>query len=806
MSAHRHSQARVPPRATRGAAVRPADAVGHEAPGTDLPGLAGLRDLVEGLEHVWPRRSQAPAPTELSRRGFMSLAAGIGGGLLLAVVGAGAPAGASAQTPPRAAPPLRLSAYVRIAPDGRITLYSKNPEIGQNIKTAFGLILAEELDARWADVVVEQSPIDPVYGSQFSGGSLSVPQAWMTLRQAGAGARAMLLAAAAQRWGVPVSGLTTSESTVHHASSGRSLGYGELATEAAALPVPQLELLKLKERKDWRLLGRRHRNVDGRAIVTGQPMYGIDVQLPDMRVAVCQRCPMVYGKVRSANLDEIRRLPGVEQAFIAEGTGRPTEMLAGVVIIAKNTWSALAARRKLAVVWDEAPASRDSWTRYSEQASVLMAKAVGEQTIQSGSGVDEALADQAGGRRVQARYTYGFVAHGQLEPMNCTAWYRRDASGNSLTLWAPTQTPTAGRAQVAGLLQLPLEKVTVHQQRIGGGFGRRLVNDYMVEAALISRQAGGIPVKLMWTREDDLEHDFMRPGGFMAFQGVLDGQGRLAAWNSHLVHFNSEGGAAVNAAHWQPNEFPALHLARYRASQTLLPLKMPTGSFRAPGANTAAWVVQSFLHEMSAAAGRDHVEFLLEVINSRPEVAVTPASPRPSLVPARATAVVRAAAERSGWGKRALAPGHGLGLAFHYSHGGHFAEVAEVSVANVDGSKRIQVHQVWVVGDIGPIVDLSSAENQCQGCIVDALSTMMLELTMEGGQIEQKNFDRYPVARIDITPPVDVHFLPTDYPPTGVGEPAFPPLAPAVCNAVFAATGQRIRTLPVSREGYSIGA
>lgn len=774
-------------------------AVRREATDTATLEMAELRHLVEGMEQVWPRTAQAPATTGLSRRSFMSLAAGIGGGLLFAV-GTGAPAGAGAQTPARTAQPFSPGAYVRIAPDGRITLYSKNPEIGQNIKTAFGLILAEELDARWADVVVEQSPIDLVYGTQFSGGSLSVPQAWMTLRQAGAGARALLLAAAARRWNVPVSELTTSESTVHHASSGRSLRYGELATEAAALPVPQVAQLRLKDRKDFKLLGRRHRNVDGRAIVTGQPLYGIDVQLPDMRVAVFQKCPMVYGQVKSANLDEIRRLAGVEQAFIAAGTGRPTEMLAGVVIIAKNTWSALAARRKLVVVWDEAPASKDSWTRYTEQANVLMSKPVGEQTIQSGSGVDEAL---AGGRRVQARYTYGFVAHAQLEPMNCTAWYRRDAAGDSLTLWAPTQTPTAGRALVARLLALPLEKVTVHQQRVGGGFGRRLVNDYMVEAALISRQAGGIPVKLMWTREDDMEHDFMRPGGFMAFQGALDSQGRLAAWNSHLVHFNSEGGAAVTAANWQPNEFPALHLAKYRSSQTLLPLKMPTGSFRAPGSNTAAWVVQSFLHEMSAAAGRDHVEFLLEVINSRPDVAVSPASPRPSLVPARATAVVRAAAERSGWGKRQLAKGRGLGIAFYYSHGGHFAEAVELSV---DADKRIQVHQVWVVGDIGPVVDLSSAENQCQGCIVDALSTMILELTMEGGQIEQKNFDRYPMARIGITPPVDVHFLPTDYPPTGVGEPAFPPLAPAVCNAVFAATGQRIRTLPISREGYSIGA
>ena len=478
----------------------------HETAGAAMLELDDLRHLVEGIEQAGPRHSgieQAPATTGLSRRSFMTLAAGIGGGLLFAV-GAGAPAGASAQTPARAAPPFSPSAYVRIAPDGRITLYSKNPEIGQNIKTAFGLILAEELDARWADVAVKQSPIDMVYGTQFSGGSLSVPQAWMTLRQAGAGARALLLEAAAQHWNVPVSQLTTSESTVHHAASGRSLRYGELATAAASLPVPQLEQLKLKERKDFKLLGRRHRNVDGRAIVTGQPLYGIDVQLPDMRVAVAQKCSMVYGGVKSANLDEIRRMPGVEQAFIAEGTGRPTEMLAAVVIVAKNTWSALAARRKLVVVWDEAPASKDSWTRYTEQASVLMRKPVGEQTIQAGSGVDEALADQAGGRRVQAQYTYGFVAHAQLEPMNCTAWYRRDATGSSLALWAPTQTPTAGRALVARLLELPLEKVTVHQQRVGGGFGRRLVNDYMVEAALISRQAGGIPVKLMWTREDDM--------------------------------------------------------------------------------------------------------------------------------------------------------------------------------------------------------------------------------------------------------------------------------------------------------------
>lgn len=288
----------------------------------------------------------------------------------------------------------------------------------------------------------------------------------------------------------------------------------------------------------------------------------------------------------------------------------------------------------------------------------------------------------------------------------------------------------------------------------------------------------------------------------MSFQGALDAQGRIAAWNSHLVHFKSEGGAAITAANWQANEFPALDVPRYRASQTLMPLRMPTGSWRAPGANTAAWVVQSFLHELSTAAKRDHVEFLLELVSARPDGSVAPTG-RPVHLPERARAVIRSAADRSGWGRRTLAPGRVLGTAFHYCHAGHFAEVVELSV---DAQKKITVHQVWVVGDVGPIVDLSGAEAQCQGAVIDALSTLSLEVTMEHGRIEQKNFHQYPIARMPVTPAIDVHFLDTDYPPTGVGEPALPPLAPALCNAVFTATGHRIRTLPITREGFSVGA
>lgn len=737
----------------------------------------------------------------VSRRGLLQLVAGAGTGL---VIGVGTSEPATAQTTAASGPPFAPGAYVRIAPDGRITLFARNPEMGQGIKTAFALILAEELDARWADVQVQQSPIDPAaYGNQFSGGSLSVAASWTTLRQAGAGARAMLVAAAAKKWGVPHAEITTGDSQLRHGPSGRTARYGELATDAAAQPLPDLRQLRLKARKDFKLLGKRHQGVDSYKIVTGQPLFGIDVQLPGMQVAVFQKCPAVYGKVRSANLEAIRALPGVTHAFIVQGTGKPTECLAGVAIVARNTWAALSAKRKLEVVWDQAEASTDSWQGYVAQASVLGKQTQGAQVVQAIGQVDALLQGQ---RVVEGVYAYGFVAHAQLEPQNCTAWYKTGGmggtGGDSLEIWAPSQMPTNGRALVAQVMGLPVDKVTVHQMRLGGGFGRRLVNDYMVEAAQISRQAGGVPVKLQWTREDDMEHDFIRPGGFMSFQGALDAQGRIAAWNSHLVHFKSEGGAAITAANWQANEFPALDVPRYRASQTLMPLRMPTGSWRAPGANTAAWVVQSFLHELSTAAKRDHVEFLLALVSARPDGSVAPTG-RPVHLPERARAVIRSAADRSGWGRRTLAPGRVLGTAFHYCHAGHFAEVVELSV---DAQKKITVHQVWVVGDVGAIVDLSGAEAQCQGAVIDALSTLSLEVTMEQGRIEQKNFHQYPIARMPVTPAIDVHFLDTDYPPTGVGEPALPPLAPALCNAVFTATGHRIRTLPITREGFSVGA
>lgn len=737
------------------------------------------------------------AMTDVSRRSFIKLSGGLGAGLVLGI-GIGAVEGALAQMP--AAPAFSPAAYVRIAPDGAIELFVKNPEVGQGIRTSFALILAEELDAKWDDVFVRQADIDAArYGFQFAGGSMSTPMNWDALRQAGAGARAMLLAAAARQWNVPVAELSTAQSTVIHAASNRRASYGSLAEAAAAMPLPDPAGLVLKKPEQYVLLGKRHAGVDNHAIVTGKPLFGIDVDVPGMHIALFQKCPTLFGQVKSANLAEIRAMPGVTDAFAVEGTGKSEEVLAGIAILAKDTWSALSARKKLIVEWDESAASTDSWSAMASQARALAGKGAGTQVLDERG---DAAAAMAGQKTIDAFYTYGFVSHAQLEPMNCTAWYKRDGAGDSIEVWAPTQMPTPGKSMLAGLLGIPEARVTIHQQRIGGGFGRRLNNDYMAEAAIISRQAGGVPVKLMWTREDDMAHDFFRPGGFVALKGAVGTKGKVAGITARAITPQLPEKPAYDPASWRKGEFPANHLAHFLATQTRLPVRTPMGAWRAPTSNTAAFVMQSFIHELAVAAKRDHAEFLDELLASEaPGGASSPGVANSNFSRDRARNVVRAVVERSGWGKRALPKGHGLGLAFYHSHAGHVAEVAEVSV---DGQKRVLVHKVWVVADVGQIVNLSGAEAQCQGSVIDGLSTMGLEVTMEKGRIEQTNFDAYPIGRIGIAPEIDVHFLDSGFSPTGLGEPALPPLAPAVCNAVFAATGQRIRTLPITREGWSI--
>jgi isoquinoline 1-oxidoreductase beta subunit len=739
-----------------------------------------LRELMRDVELGMP--SLPIRAIKVDRRMFLKLTGMAGGGLTLGFLVGG---DAGAATAKGGAADFVPNAFVRISSKGSILIYNKGPEIGQGIKTAFPLIIAEELDALWTDVAVEQAPVDPaVYGRQSAGGSRSIPDSWDQLRKAGAVARSMLVAAAAASWKVPVGECSARDSAVWHGK--RKLSYGALAAKAAALPVPDPATVKLKERKDYRLLGKSYTGVDNHKVVTGAPLFGIDQQLPGLKFAVYEKCPATGGRVRSANLDEVKKLPGVRDAFVIEGNGKPTEVMPGVAIIADSTWAAFEARRQLRVDWDESTASKDSWSAITKRAAELGKQPSGETTTLSVGAPADALKSAA--RTVEGFYTYPFVSHAPLEPQNCTAWHH----DGLLELWSPTQTADRSLQTLAGALGVPVDKIKINQTRVGGGFGRRLMNDYACEAGAIAQRYAG-PVKLMWTREQDMAHDFYRPGGFHSLAGGVDAQGKLVAWRNHFISFTTDGKNPVSGGNLPDQEFPAQNVPNYQLSQTLLQLATPCGPWRAPRSCSVAWVIQSFLHELSAAAHRDHRDFLLEVMGE------------PRLLPGglntgRAADVIKLVAEKAGWG-RTLPAGHGMGLAFHFSHAGHFAEIAEVSV---DANKRIRLHRMVVVGDIGPIVNMSGANNQCEGGVIDGYSTMLgLEITMENGRVEQSNFHQYPILRIADQPKVEVHFIQSDNPPTGVGEPALPPVAPAICNAIYAAIGHRVRTLPLSKEGFS---
>ncbi len=551
---------------------------------------------------------------------------------------------------------------------------------------------------------------------------------------------------------------------------------------------PDEQSIPLKPTKDFKLLGMRVGGVDNPAIVTGRPLYGIDQKLPGMLYAVFERCPVPCGKVKSANLDRVKTLPGVRDAFVLEGGDDPIGLVPGVVIVADSTWSAMTARRQLQVSWDEGDVMAHSTATYDARAAELGAKP-GREMRKDGD-VDGAF---AGAKTVvKSAYSYPFLSHATLEPQNCTARMQGDA----LEIWAPTQTPAGGQELVAKTLKIPKEKITIHMTRIGGGFGRRLMNDYMVEAAAIAQRVKA-PVKVTWTREDDMRRDFYRPAGWHFLEGAVDAQGKIAAWKNHFVTLgNKEGTEPVRSASLSSDELPARFLANYRLDQSLIPTLVPTGFVRAPGSNAIAFVMQSFIDELAHAAGRDPLALRLELLGEDRVLPPAQSGRGQAYDVARMKAVVRKVAATAGWGKK-LEKGRGQGLAFHFSHSGYIAEVAEVSVAK-DGT--LVVHDVWCCADVGPIINRSGAEAQVEGSIIDGLSaTWLQEITIDRGRTVQGNFNDYPLLRIADIPRVHMDFLETANPPTGLGEPALPPLAPAVCNAIFAACGKRLRSLPIAK-------
>jgi isoquinoline 1-oxidoreductase beta subunit len=735
-----------------------------------------------------------------SRRDFLRQSGVFAGGLVLGFY-MRSPDRADAQvSKPTAAPDgahFKPNAFIRIAPDGVVTLVSKQPEIGQGIKTSLPAVIAEELEVRWQDVRIVQGDLDPAYGNQSAGGSTSTPNNYNDFHVLGATARTMLIEAAALTWQVPATECHAADSAVHHRPSQRKLGYGALAAKAATLAVPSASRVVLKDPKDHKLLGRRIGGVDNAAIVTGKPLFGIDVKLPGQLYAIYEKAPAFGSKVRSANIEAIKALPGVRDAFILEGTQNLRGLMPGVAIVADSTWAAFSARKQLQVIWDEGMVATESWAGHVAQARALYAKP-GSAVLRQDGDVKQALAKAA--HRVEAAYSYPFISHASMEPQNATAWVH----DGELEIWAPTQNPAAGQNLVASTLGIAKDKITLHITRSGGGFGRRLSADYIVEAAAIAQRVSG-PVKLTWSREDDLRHDHFRAGGFHFLRGGVDAQGKLVAWHNHFVTFGNPiqrdgktelvpgSGAALNG-----DEFPGRWTPHYLLEQTPMETGVPMGPWRAPGSNVFAWVFQSFIDELAHAAGQDPLAFRLGILGDQAIVPGTGDSSLPYDV-SRMKRVLRHVADKAGWGRKQRPKGQGQGIAFHFSHRGYIAQVAEVTVSK-EGVLRVD--RVVVSTDIGAqIVNLSGAENQVQGSVIDGLSALMgQELNIERGRIVQGNLHEYPLIRMPDAPTqVEVHFLQTPYPVTGLGEPALPPLAPAVCNAIFAATGKRVRQLPLSR-------
>ncbi|MGC2656964.1 MAG: molybdopterin cofactor-binding domain-containing protein [Bryobacteraceae bacterium] len=747
----------------------------------------------------------------VTRRSFLHVSALAGGGMMIST---SVERNLFGQRP--AQPDLKPDQFVSIARDGTVTLISRNPEIGQGIKNMLPMLIAEELDVDWKSVKVEQANFDfGDYGLQTTGGSRAASNNWIPMRQMGAAAREMLIAAAAKEWGVPASECYAKSGRVYHRTTDRSLGYGELASAAAAMPVPDLKTLTFKDPANYSIIGHPTLGVDVPNIVRGKPIYAIDFTLPGMLYATYEKCPVFGGQVASSNIDEIKGMPGVRHAFVVNrdlNPGPVTEgdpgLEPGVAIVADTWWQAASARKKLNVKWNQGVAAEQNSTDFAAKAQEL-AKQPAQRTLKNEGDVEEGFKKAA--NTIEAAYSYPFISHAPLEPRNCSAHFQ----DGKLEIWSNTQLPARGSQLASKILEIPEANIKINLLRAGGSFGRGLTNDYMVEAGYIAKQVG-VPVKLIWSREDDMTHDYYRPGGFHFLKGGVDSSGKVIAWSNHFVSYG-EGEKFAPSANLSPNEFPSGFVPNFATYSSVMPLRLKTGALRAPGANAFAFVMQSFIDELAHAAGKDPVEFRLALLGEpKKEMVAAAAKPKVESEPAptpraaqrqsydvgRMRGVLEMVASKSQWGKRTLPKGTAMGVAFHYSFQGYFAHVAEVTVSP---KKALRVNKIWICGDIGShIINPSGAEAQVQGGVIDGLSELMhQQITLQNGAVQQKNYDSFQLLRFKQAPEIEVHFMMSDNSPTGLGEPSLPPVIPAVCNAIFAATGERIRAVPLVTSGYS---
>ena len=717
----------------------------------------------------------------LTRRRFIQIGSTAGGGLLLAF-----------HVPTTAQRLLtasdaehRFNTYLTVDTDGTATVKIPVPEIGQGVRTSLAMLVAEELDVAWEQVRVTQADAaDDLGPHPFAGGSFSVRAYWNPLREAGATARRALVLAAARRWGREAEGLATRDGAVHDAQ-GRSLGYGTLAADAASREVP--ENVTLKDPSEYRLISMPH--LDTPAIVTGATPFGLDTAVPGMLRAVVARCPTYGGRVVRWEDAAALAVPGVRRVVKVDRVGGTEDRpyaVEGVAVVADSTWAALEGRRALRVEWDRGPNVGESTERLHRVCSELVARRA--ETFREGGDVDRAIA--AADRVIEAVYHAPFLAHAPLEPMNCVAHVR----AGGCEIWAPTQIPIPVWRNAAALLDMDPEQVTVHVARSGGGFGRRLSLEFVFEALQIARQVDA-PVQLLWTRTDDMRHGFFRPFSYHFLEAGITADGRVAGWlhrQAGTSRYAFRDGREPGLSEFREGTYPAGLAPAYRLEYALAESNLPVGPLRAPGLNAFTFAAESFLEEVARAAGRDPVELRLELLEGD---RVLPYGAEDVFDTARMRRVIQTAAEAAGWG-RATTAGRGRGMGAMATFGSYAAEVAEVSVDERTGA--VTVHRVVCAMDVGRVVNPNGVRAQAEGGILDGLGAALHgEITIRNGAVDQTNYADYPLLRYAEAPEIEVHLIDSEEPPTGAGEPPFPPAFAALANAVADASGARVRRLPL---------
>lgn len=682
-----------------------------------------------------------------------------------------------------------LHPLINIGSDGKVIIYAQNPEMGQGVKTSLPMIIGEELDVDWSRIVVMQSDFNAEFDNQFSGGSLSIRLNYDDMRRIGATARQMLVLAAADRLGAGIEQLRTEAGQVHYDEANLSLSYGELAEAAATQAVPDNP--PLRDESDFRIIGTPIRDVDLEDIVLGRQQYGQDVVLPHMLVAAVKRCPVSDGQPESFDDEETRSVAGVVDVVMLRNDqygGRiilpnSPNFVSGVAVLAEHTWAAMEGARRLKVNWKLPAQLDDSETLMAEFDKAL--EQPGEIIRDDGDLQEEIrIAD----RSIDVTYRLPFLAHVPMEPMNCTVHVEDD----QITVWAPTQNPSSIVDALVELLGVAPDAIAVKVMRSGGAFGRRFYADFAVDAAILSAHAKR-PVKVVWTREDDIRHDYFRPACAQNVKAAANSDGQIIAWHQKLAShsrmpFLARDGSAAEIDNY---EFPAGFVPNLRFEYVHVPSRIPVGQWRAVEHSANVFVVASVLDELAHAVNVDPVAMLLRLIGDEQYVQVLEDF---RFDASRLRNVVQKAAEAANWGQP-VAQGRGKGIAVSYNQGSWVAEVAEVSVVE----QRLTVHRIVAVLDCGRVINPSAARSQVEGGIIEGISaTLMGKITVSDGVVTQSNFNDYPICRLAQVAEIDVRFVDSTEPPRGLGEPPLPPVAPAICNAIFAATGRRIRELPLN--------